>query len=316
MNWNEKDFKNTIHKRLEVYRRNNIVPTVSMLFYALVSLGFISNSCIHYRRFEKYISKEQKKGKLFTNYFQDQDLNFVQEFDDRYVPLVDYINHEIGVLENIPYIYARTIPRWHNQPHYVEVWIEKQELMSTFRSILRERHVRIISVNRVNPFDFINENVKRLESYIKQGKKIHINYFGNQDSFSKNINQIFINKFLKDAVNLDFKRIAITEEQIKKYDLPENHKIARLSKSKYKNPTLKSVDNRNNENFHIELDTLPAIAPDEFKNMILESVDRFFDISIFDKAIHEYSPLEIRLKVRSQVLRFVERIQNTNLRYS
>ena len=316
MNWNTKDLTNTIQKRLEVYKRHNIVPTLSMLFYTLVSLGIISNSRSNCQRLAKYISRAQKSGKLSTKYFDDQNMNFMQDLDDRYVPLIEYINHEISVLENIPYIYARTIPRWHNQSHYVEIWVEKQELMSTFRSILRERHVRIISVNRVNPFDFINENVKRLESYIKQGKKIHINYFGNQDSFSKNINQIFINKFLKDAVNLDFKRIAITEEQIKKYDLPENHKIARLSKSKYKNPTLKSVDNRNNENFHIELDTLPAIAPDEFKNMILESVDRFFDISIFDKAIHEYSPLEIRLKVRSQVLRFVERIQNTNLRDS
>jgi len=125
MNWNKKDLTNTIQKRLEVYKHHNIVPTLSMLFYTLVYLGIISNSCNHYQRLGKYISRAQKTGKLSTKYFEDQDMNFMQDLDDRYIPLIEYINHEIAVLENIPYIYARTIPRWHNQRNYVEIWVEK-----------------------------------------------------------------------------------------------------------------------------------------------------------------------------------------------
>ncbi len=66
MNWNKKDLRNTIEKRLEVYKHHNIVPTFSMLFYTLVSLGIISNSCSQYRRLGKYISRAQKTGKLST----------------------------------------------------------------------------------------------------------------------------------------------------------------------------------------------------------------------------------------------------------
>lgn len=313
MNWNKKDLTNTIQKRLEVYKHHNIVPTLSMLFYTLVSLGIISNSCSDYQHLGKYISRAQKTGKLSNKYFEDQDMNFIQDLDDRYVPLIEYINHEIAVLENIPYIYARTIPRWHNQSHYVEIWVEKQELMSTFRSVLRERQVRIVPINRFNPFSLINENVKRLGSYIEQDKKVHINYFGDLDSFSENIHMIFTNKFLEEGLDIDFKRIAINEEQIKKYDLPQNYKIVRSRKSKKIDPSIKSFRDQNYENLQIELDTFPAVAPHEFKKTILECVDRFFDISIFDKAIHEHSPIEIRSKVKSQVLRFVERIEKTNL---
>ena len=313
MNWNKKDLTNTIQKRLEVYKHHNIVPTLSMLFYTLVYLGIISNSCNHYQRLGKYISRAQKTGKLSTKYFEDQDMNFMQDLDDRYIPLIEYINHEIAVLENIPYIYARTIPRWHNQRDYVEIWVEKQELMSTFGSILKERQVRIVPINRFNPFSLINENVKRLRSYTEQDKKVHINYFGDLDSVSENIHQIFTNKFLENGLSIDFKRIAINEEQIKKYVLPESYKIVRLCKSKKIDPNIKSLRDKNNENLHIELDTFPAVAPHEFKKTILESVDKFFDISIFDKAIHEHSPIEIRSKVKSQILRFVERIENTNL---
>ena len=313
MHWNKKDLTNTIEKRLEVYKHHNIVPTLSMLFYTLVSLGIISNSCSNYQRLGKYISRTQKSRKLSIKYFEDQDMNFMQDLDDRYVPLIEYINHEISVLENIPYIYARTIPRWHNQSHYVEIWVEKQELMSTFRSVLRERQVRIVPINRFNPFSFINENVKRLGSYIEQDKKVHINYFGDLDPFSENIHQIFTNKFLEEGLDIDFKRIAINEEQIKKYDLPKSYKIERSRNSKKLDPSIKSFRDPNYENLQIELDTFPAVAPHEFKKTILECVDRFFDISIFDKAIHEHSPIEIRSKVKSQVLRFVERIENTNL---
>jgi len=313
MNWNKKDLTNTIQKRLEVYKHHNIVPTLSMLFYTLVSLGIISNSCSNYQRLGKYISRTQKSRKLSIKYFEDQDMNFMQDLDDRYVPLIEYINHEISVLENIPYIYARTIPRWHNQSHYVEIWVEKQELMSTFRSVLRERQVRIVPINRFNPFSLINENVKRLGSYIEQDKKVHINYFGDLDPFSENIHQIFTNKFLEEGLDIDFKRIAINEEQLKKYDLPKSYKIERSRNSKKLDPTTKSFRDQNYENLQIELDTFPAVAPHEFKKTILECVDRFFDISIFDKAIHEHSPIEIRSKVKSQVLRFVERIEKTNL---
>jgi len=313
MHWNKKDLTNTIQKRLEVYKNHNIVPTLSMLFYTLVSLGIISNSCSNYQRLGKYISRTQKSRKLSIKYFEDQDMNFMQDLDDRYVPLIEYINHEISVLENIPYIYARTIPRWHNQSHYVEIWVEKQELMSTFRSVLRERQVRIVPINRFNPFSLINENVKRLGSYIEQDKKVHINYFGDLDPFSENIHQIFTNKFLEEGLDIDFKRIAINEEQLKKYDLPKSYKIERSRNSKKLDPTTKSFTDQNYENLQIELDTFPAVAPHEFKKTILECVDRFFDISIFDKAIHEHSPIEIRSKVKSQVLRFVERIEKTNL---
>ena len=61
------------------------------------------------------------------------------------------------------------------------------------------------------------------------------------------------------------------------------------------------------KNLKIELDTLPGIAPKEFKKLVLDSVDKFFDMKIFDKSINAYSPLEIRSKIRSRVLKFVKK---------
>ena len=44
------------------------------------------------------------------------------------------INRKTGK-DNISKNYPLQIPKWYNQPHYVEVWIEKDALRGTFRKI-------------------------------------------------------------------------------------------------------------------------------------------------------------------------------------
>jgi hypothetical protein len=39
------------------------------------------------------------------------------------------------------------IPKWHRQPHYVEVWIEKQALADAAQSFLKDKEM-VIVVNK------------------------------------------------------------------------------------------------------------------------------------------------------------------------
>lgn len=305
MDW-DKETVSLLQTRLELFKQYNIVPTLSIIFYFLVSNGIISNSQRDYQNFKKNIYKTQKRYKFSLSNCETKNNQIQQQLDDKYTPLTDYINHEIARLENIPYIYARTIPRWHNQHHYVEIWIEKASLMPTFRSILKERQVRIITINKYNYQDSIEENIKRLISYKERGKKLHINYFGDSDNFYKNIRNIYTN-YPKYSLDLDFKKISITKKQIKKFNLPANYKTVKETKYKKINSNLKSLVRKYNTTLKIELDTFPGIAPKEFKKLVLDSVDKFFDMNIFDKSINAYSPVEIRSKIRSQVLKFVKK---------
>jgi len=56
----------------------------------------------------------------------------------------NYIERGIGHLEGATYNYSESIPRWHGQPHYVEIWIEKDALSEMFKSILGNRQVKIV----------------------------------------------------------------------------------------------------------------------------------------------------------------------------
>lgn len=311
MDW-EKEILPLLQTRLDVFKQNNIIPTLSTIFYYLVSIGVVSNSQNDYKNFKKYFYEARKTGEISLSNFGVKKHDYhSQQLHEKYIPLVEYINQEIARLESIPYIYAKTIPRWHNQLHYVELWIEKASLLPTFRNILKERQVRIIPLNTYNYLNSLQENIRRLIYYKEQGKKLHINYFGDSNHFFKSLRDIYI-KYPKYFLDLDFKKISITQNQIKKFKLPEKCNTVNETEYQKINPNLKSFLKKNDRtNLKIELDAFIGIAPTEFKKVVLDSVDKFFDLKIFEKSINEHSPEEIRSKIKSQILKFAK---NNNLR--
>lgn len=78
--------------------------------------------------------KARKKGKLAWDAFSDEGRLVLEDFAEEYQTQEQYVQWHINLLKNASQSYM--IPRWHRQPHYVEVWIEKQALEDTFSSFL------------------------------------------------------------------------------------------------------------------------------------------------------------------------------------
>lgn len=77
------------------------------------------------------------------------------------------------MLDELPDEYVNSIPRWHNQPKYVEIWLEKNAMEGVFSSILTEsRQVRIVPHGGWSSFSFESKNLKRLRYYQSKGKKV------------------------------------------------------------------------------------------------------------------------------------------------
>lgn len=70
------------------------------------------------------------------------------DINDVYWKPIHFISGCLGKLTYLHIAYRSCIPRWHNQPHYVEAWIEKDTVVGTFKSILKGRQVRIVPVNQ------------------------------------------------------------------------------------------------------------------------------------------------------------------------
>jgi hypothetical protein len=178
------------------------------------------------------------------------------------------------------------IPRWHEQPEYVEVWVEKDALAGTLKSILGNRQVRIVPNRGFSSVPFNYDNIERLRDFQFEGKNVHILYFGDLDPSGEFIDKVINNKLAQYGLyGVDFKRIAVTEEQTSQFTLPHNPDPETLRKLRKDTRSKSFMRRHNGQLFQIEVDALQAYAPEEFKNLVQQSVDRYYDLEIYSEVL-------------------------------
>lgn len=292
---------------LEWFAEQGIRPTLRTLFYRLVSLEVIPNTKNSYKRLSKVLVKERKEDNIEWDAIADEGRLVVCNFNDVYETPEDYINRGIAHIKNAALQYK--VPRWTGQKHYVEVWIEKQALADTFESFLEGRDVRIVVNKGYAGWTFLSENAGRLmEIYLKHpDKRIHVLYFGDFDPSGEDMD-----RHLREALShfelqyiVDFERIAVTEDQIDEYDLPpipeDSETLDKLGRDARKEGFI----DKHGQLIAVELDALLAIVPDEFRRLVQESVDQYFDQDIYQRERAKHSPGEIKRLVYEKV-RFLD----------
>ena len=117
----------------------------------------------------KCLKKEDHGRMLIADFTQITEYETAEEYVDG---ILDYIKN--------PFDYYH-IPRWHEQAHYVEIWIDT--MVGPFKNYLKSRHVPIAFNKGNTGYQFFTDNCKRLEEIHDQfpEKKIHILYFGDFD---------------------------------------------------------------------------------------------------------------------------------------
>jgi hypothetical protein len=189
------------------------------------------------------------------------------------------------------------IPRWYKQPHYVEVWIEKQALASTFQSFLVGRDVRTVINKGFASWTFLHQNAQRLAQKAEEDPdiEIHVLYFGDFDpsgeDMDQHLNEALIQFDLHDIV--EFERIAVTEKQIQEFNLPPTPEDSETLEKLDRDSRTNGFIEKHGELFAVELDALLAIVPDEFRKLVQESVDCYFDFDIYKDECNRYPPAQM-----------------------
>jgi hypothetical protein len=224
INWDNDVVTEAKKELVEYIRREDSKPTLRTIYYLLISNGAIPATNSSYKSLSAAIVKAKKEGRFPLDAFIDEGRRTIINF----LPVTSYITPEeyIDILiENVkeaPLTYR--IPRWYNQRHYVEVWIEKATISGIFKNYLEGRDVPI-SVNKGNSgFQFFTDNCKRLKQIYDKYRdemQIHVLYFGDNDPSGENMS-VHLKKELgtfKLENVIDFQRIAVNLDQIVKYDL-------------------------------------------------------------------------------------------------
>ncbi|HET9807933.1 MAG TPA: hypothetical protein VFP49_13605, partial [Nitrososphaeraceae archaeon] len=279
INW-KKDVMPIIKERLVLLNKYGIIPTLRTIFYSLVFFNVIPNSYNYYKYLRKYTKQARISGELPIDCFADQNLPRITNLIDEFGNAKEYIQKIVNYLEGVSSTHSIQEDQFNHKDNKsyndIEVWIEKNIQSFTFHNLLKNYGINIVSNNGIYTTSFINKNINRLKPSLKDNKKVYIRYFGNFDLFSDSIDTTIKNHIQAFNLNIDFKKIAITEEQMRKFHLPENP-----------NPEIiKKLDNNLRKDFfiskygrlfQIELESLQAYAPDKFKNIILESVNNILN---------------------------------------
>ena len=144
------------------------------------------------------------------------------------------------------------------------------------------RDVRIVVNKGYAGWTVLNENANRLfEVQLTQGdKQIHVLYFGDLDPSGEDMDRHLVEAlsyFELYSYTVDFERVAVTQDQIDEYGLPptpeDSETLDKLDKESRKDGFI----DKHGELIAVGLDALLAIVPDEFKKLVQESVDQYFD---------------------------------------
>lgn len=242
--------------------------TLRQLYYQLVSKGIIKNSMNSYKYLSRYMGTARESEIIDYDLFEDR-TRYVLYPDTISVSIKpkDYLQKKIQQV-----IIEPEINLWGWQKYYVELWFEKDAMVSLFSNIGKERQIAVFPSRGYTSHTKINEAKERFRQKTESdGKHGVILYAGDLDPSGWNIYEKIKEKLANE--NLHVIRFALNDEQVKNLiPIP-----------------VKLTDTRW-ETFcreHPELDKncyeLDAMDPDQLNDLTHKTIDKYFDTSLVDR---------------------------------
>jgi hypothetical protein len=227
--------------------------TVRHLFYRLVSLFVIAKTEKEYKGLVKHLSVWRRAREIPFNAFADS---------TRWHIRVETFDGIQDALQRTRDTYRRDL--WSTQPHYVEVWVEKDAIAATVAETANSFGVPVFVCRGFASLSSLYSAAETFRRAAESGKNVTIFHLGDFDpsghAAADAIQRTLIDDF---GCDLSFVRVAVTEEQIASLDLPTR-------------PT-KDTDSRA-RNWEgescVELDTIP---PAEMRKIVERAITDLID---------------------------------------
>lgn len=234
--------------------------TIRQLFYRLVSIGHLANSRADYQRLSVVMSKARNDGRCNFDWIVDRSR-------PEYAP---------SAWENMAQ-YGRTIQRsyrkdyWSMQPHYVELWAEKDSVIGSIEKLTDELGITVrvgrgfLSTTRIHEI---------AQHFLGLEKPIFVFYIGDHDPSGREIEDNARSRVEEYGVDFSLQRLAIHAEDISEWILPP----LRIKDS---DTRAKHFRAHHGEDC-VELDALPV---GELRRRIRQAVEGKLDRVAWDRAV-------------------------------
>jgi hypothetical protein len=187
--------------------------TLRQLYYQFVARGLPNNQS-EYKRLGDLVSKGRWAGRIDWSAIEDRTRNLQGRTDG--------LSDPQSIIESAGYGYTEDL--WGGgQDHYVEVWIEKEALVGVISSVCSDWRVPYFASRGYNSDSEAYAAARRFKGEIGRGIRPVIFYLGDHDPSGLQMDADHFERLGQlSGYAIDFRRLALTKEQIEEYDLPPN----------------------------------------------------------------------------------------------
>lgn len=181
------------------------------------------------------------------------------------------------------------VDRWEDQTSYVELWFEKDALLSVFERAAELRQLPIFSNRGYVSDSAVWEAAQRIIRLTRSGRKAHILHFGDHDPSGLDMTRDVEDRLTLFGATVQIHRLALNMDQVKQYDPPPDP--AKPQDSRYE----KYV-----EEFGEECWELDALEPDVLVKLVNNRVARWVDTKKWQAALKREEEGKQELKLVGQ----------------
>jgi hypothetical protein len=241
--------------------------TLRQIYYQLVARQVIPNLQKYYAKLSRVCVTGRDLGLLPEDSFADR-LRELQK-PTSWSDLQDYS-------KTVKSAYRRD--KWSDQDKYLEIWTEKDALRGVISPITAKWDIGLLVVRGQVSRTAIYKAYQRYSVEQDEEKKCYLFYFGDFDPSGLSIFESLkerISNFEDGYLSeVNFQRLALTQEQINKYSLPQDP--AKTSDPNYRRFTAEYGDNV------VELDSLP---PDVLRGLVEGCIKDNLDMGRFEHVL-------------------------------
>ncbi len=187
--------------------------TVRAIFYQAVVAGIVGKSDYKIIQADLVVMRQNKVASPMANSIP---MDWIVDTSRRVNQPLTFSDPQEGLVW-LSRVYRRSL--WDDADCVVQVWLEKDALSGVLSPITRKYDVPLMTARGFSSISFIHESAKALAG---ETRPVYVYHFGDHDAAGVSAGAS-IERDLRDlapGVDIYFKRLAVTEQQIRKWKLP------------------------------------------------------------------------------------------------
>lgn len=255
-------FLEMINEIITSYEAQGYTLTLRQLYYQLVSRAIIANNDKQYSKLSRTLTDARMSGLVDWNAIEDR---------VRIPKRLPHWNHEVDFLDSVIPQFA--LDKMRGQENLIEVWVEKDALSQVVQRSANKYHLRTLVNRGYGSVSVMYDAYNRFKSY----STAKILYIGDHDPSGLDMIRDIrdrIGLMLDYDTDTDFEVIpvALTMEQIKKYDPPVNP--AKLTDTR----AADYIANHGVYSWEVD-----ALEPKVLSNLIETEIEKHININMFER---------------------------------